>query len=399
MILKKMGLICTGLGVGFLLVELLLRVFSVSFPLFYQLNPHTGISLRPGLEARHHTEGRNIIKISSAGLRDQEHSKIKPENTFRIAVLGDSQAEAMGVPLETTFWAVMERKLNQCENFGGKQVEAINFGVADFGTAQELMALRHYAWDYSPDLVLLAISTSTDIRNNSRILDGSPVRPYFYYEGNELKFDDSFLQSSEYKARSTWAAKVLYTFLTYSRTLQILREARTRLMDDQAVQRKKRLEENVEIEIDDAIREHNIFTMVYREPRDKIWQEAWKITEGLLMLMNKEIIEKNARFLVVSLNDDQQVKPDPLERERFEEKIGVKDLFYPVERIEAIGEKGGFQVLSLGKKFQEFATKNKVFLHGFGGNLGMGHFNKVGHKLTGETIAEHICRDFAKLGP
>jgi hypothetical protein len=399
MYLKKMGLICMGLGVGFLLLEVLLRVFSVSFSIFYQLNPHTGFSLRPGLEARYPKEGRNIIKISSAGLRDHEHSKIKPVNTFRIAVLGDSQAEAMGVPLETTFWAVMERKLNQCENFSGKQVEAVNFGVADFGTAQELMVLRHYAWDYSPDLVLLAISTSTDIRNNSRILDGLPIRPYFYYQGNELKFDDSFLQSSEYKARSTWAAKVLYDFLAYSRTLQVLREARQRLMDDQTAQRKKRLEENNEIGIDDAIREHNIFTMVYREPRDKLWQEAWKITEGLLMLMNKEVSEKNARFLVVSLSDDQQVNPDPLERERFEEKIGVKDLFYPAERIEDIGEKGGFQVLSLGKRFQEFATKSKVFLHGFGESLGIGHFNKAGHKLAGETIAEHICRDFEKLGP
>ena len=101
---------------------------------------------------------------------------------------------------------------------------------------------------------------------------------------------------------------------------------------------------------------------------------------------------------MVSLSDDQQVKPDRLERERFQKKIGVKDLFYPAERIEAIGKKEGFKVLSLGKRFQEIATKSKVFLHGFGKSLGIGHFNKAGHKLTGQTIADYICMDLAKLG-
>mgnify|MGYP001198965912 CR=1 FL=1 len=110
--LKNLGVICVGLGIGFFLVELLFRILGISYPAFYQPNPLTGVFLRPGVEGKSRIEGRNIIKINSAGLRDREHSKIKPENTFRIVILGDSQAEAMGVTLENTFWAIMEKKLN-----------------------------------------------------------------------------------------------------------------------------------------------------------------------------------------------------------------------------------------------------------------------------------------------
>lgn len=72
------------------------------------LDEARGYALRPGMEGWFRKEGESYVRINSDGLRDRQHTKAKPENTLRIAVLGDSYAEALQVPMEQAFWAVME---------------------------------------------------------------------------------------------------------------------------------------------------------------------------------------------------------------------------------------------------------------------------------------------------
>src|SRR6267143_6696372 len=103
-----------GLFVGLLICEIGLRVVGFSSPLFTMTDPYRGISLRPDAEGWWREEGNAYVRINSAGLRDREHAKQKPPNTFRIAVLGDSFAEARQVPIEDTFWAMLEKKLQEC---------------------------------------------------------------------------------------------------------------------------------------------------------------------------------------------------------------------------------------------------------------------------------------------
>ena len=55
------------------------------------------------------SEGK--IRINSDGLRDIEHQLEKPVNTLRIAILGDSFAEARSINLEDTFWFKLKDNL------------------------------------------------------------------------------------------------------------------------------------------------------------------------------------------------------------------------------------------------------------------------------------------------
>ena len=139
---KKLLLILFGLLVGCLLTEVFLRVIGYSYPIFYTTDYYRGFALRPGLEGHYQREGESYVRINSDGQRDRERAKAKPPDTVRIAVLGDSFAEAMHVPMEQTFWSLLERKLEECHAFPGKHVEVLNFGVSGYGTAQELMTLR-----------------------------------------------------------------------------------------------------------------------------------------------------------------------------------------------------------------------------------------------------------------
>src|SRR5213075_647566 len=124
-----------------------------------------------------------------------EHSKTKLANTLRVALLGDSFSEAMHLPMEQTFWWLLQQQLKDCPAFAGKEVEIINFGVSGYGTGQELMTLRQKVWDYSPDVVILVICTSNDMRDNYRQLSKTEQVPYFIYRNGELIYDDSFRTS------------------------------------------------------------------------------------------------------------------------------------------------------------------------------------------------------------
>src|SRR5687767_9299755 len=106
--------IAGGVAAGLLLVEIGLRIIGFRYLNLSQEDQYVGYALRPGAEGWWTKEGKAYIKVNSDGLRDREHSVSKPPDTLRIAVLGDSYTEALQVPLEKTFPAVTEERLQSC---------------------------------------------------------------------------------------------------------------------------------------------------------------------------------------------------------------------------------------------------------------------------------------------
>jgi hypothetical protein len=148
------ALVAAALVAGCFATEVGLRLAGFSHASLYVYDERRGWTLRPGIENRVRTEaGQSFVRTSSAGLRDREHSLAKPPRVVRVAVLGDSFAEALQVAAEQTFWAVLERELGRCPAYAGLTVEVMNFGVGGYGTAQELLMLQDQALEYRPDLV------------------------------------------------------------------------------------------------------------------------------------------------------------------------------------------------------------------------------------------------------
>ncbi|MEK6281557.1 MAG: SGNH/GDSL hydrolase family protein [Acidobacteriota bacterium] len=360
-----------------LIFEIGLRAAGISSPNLVMPDEYRGFSPRPGAEGWWRKEGEAYIKINSDGLRDRERSKEKPANTFRVAVLGDSMMEALQVPLEETASAIMEQRLQECGTLSGRKVEVINFGVSSYGTAQELLTLRHKVWDYSPDLVLLAFTTSNDIKDNSRALAQDPdLRAYFIYQDGKLVPDMSFLESDRFRRQQSFVGKFLFWLKDHSRIVQAVNSMRSAL--------RARREANDQKSVD-------AYNFVYREPGDPVWNEAWRVTEGTVVMMRDEVEKKGASFMVATLSNDWQVHPDPSVRQQFARGLGVAELFYPDQRIKALGEREGFAVVNLARGFREYAERSKVPLHGFGHQIGFGHWNLEGNRLTGEALSKAIC--------
>lgn len=143
---------------AFMLFEIMLRVFTRPPENLAKLKSSSNFlhENKPNAAFRHASaEFDNEIRINSYGFRDDEFNKEKPSDVFRIAVLGDSQEEALQVALADTWQKVMVRKLG---GELGRLVETYNFGVSGYGTDQQWLTLREKVWQFAPDMIILAFS-------------------------------------------------------------------------------------------------------------------------------------------------------------------------------------------------------------------------------------------------
>lgn len=404
----KLTLVVIGFGIGAVIAELALRVSGYSYPEFYQRDAVRGLSLRPAAEAWYRKEGEAYVRINSDGLRDREHAIAKPQDTFRIAIVGDSYCEAFSVSQEEAFWSVMEKELEQCNAFAGRKIEVINFGVSGYGTAQELLTLREKVWKYSPDLVLLAVTTNNDVTDNSRVLKQTDDIPYFIYHGNQLTLDDSFRNSRGFLVGNSRAGRFGAWLSAHSRLLQAIAHGQRGLKILLASWRAKQ-SNDAEPAATPALKsgetaktpeKSDLFArsaelgadnLVYLQPNNAVWNDAWRVTEGLLVEMRDEVAKGGAKFVIVTLSNGPQVLPDAKSREAFKSRFGITDLFYPDNRIKSLGTREGIPVITLAPELQDFAEHNNVFLHGFGKDIGNGHWNATGNRVAGELIAKKIC--------
>src|SRR5258705_13505 len=220
----KVRLIVIGSLVGIIVAELALRLVGYSFPEFYVADVARGYALRPNVQGWYRKEGESFVRINSDGFHDREHSKAKPPHTIRVAVVGDSFAESLQVPIDATFWAIMEARLKECAP-QAHSVEVLNFGVSGYGTAQELITLRERVWNYSPDIVLLAITTNNDITDNARLLESTNDVPNFVYKEGQTEIEDSFRSASGFAWKQATQTTPIRFFRDRSRVIQLIIEA------------------------------------------------------------------------------------------------------------------------------------------------------------------------------
>jgi len=122
----------------------------------YSENPVLDYELCPNFEQIFDGFGTCIpstmIKINSYGFRDYEYPINKPDNSFRIVVLGDSYTFGWGIELNETYSKVLERLLNERDN--DLKYEVLNFGVPGYNAAEKVEMLKYSAMKFDPDLII-----------------------------------------------------------------------------------------------------------------------------------------------------------------------------------------------------------------------------------------------------
>ncbi|MFZ5535024.1 MAG: SGNH/GDSL hydrolase family protein [Patescibacteria group bacterium] len=134
-------------------------------PGFYEPKANTVNEITPewlGKKVEHH--------INSDGLRDnREYEKDKPENVFRIAVMGDSFTYGLFVGDDDPYPKQLEVLANTCG--ADKKIEVINFGVPGYDLEMSAYRYDFRIKDYTPDLIVWYLIENDFDEYNSLVQD------------------------------------------------------------------------------------------------------------------------------------------------------------------------------------------------------------------------------------
>lgn len=368
----KLVSVFLGLLVSLVLLEAGVRLLGLSSGLKFIPDPYVGWVHRASHTYTSRMEGRTIeIKINSRGLRDHEYAYEKPENTFRILVLGDSFTEAFQVHMDDSFPKLIENRLN---NESAGEVQVINAGASGYGTDNELLFYRHEGLKYEPDIVLLALYIGNDIRNNWYKLEnqdaGGTQKPYFVPEGDGLA-----IREFPFFRQESLFSRVKMFLNIHVRLYSFLRETKNNLRHRDSL-------EKAGMPID-----FNLF----KESYSSEWDNAWKVTKALLLKLNTEVKQKNARLYVVLIPSQMQVHKNIWEEQKIQfEKMQntVWDMDKPNRILDDFLARNDIAYIDLLPDYRKFSARigKELYLRSDG------HWNEAGHKLAADLIVKDLAR-------
>ena len=365
------------------IAEITLRLVNFSFPAWEVRDPDLGFVTMPHAEGWWTSEGNAYVKFNKFGFRDLERKKAKLNNSFRIAVVGDSFTQAREVNLEDTFVYKLEVALRECHRKLKQQVEVLNFGMGGYNTAAELQLLETRVFDFKPDLVLLAFYVGNDIHYNHPKMgyfrDISGIgQPLLRFEQGQVKVDFSFRNDAVFqqKLRSRFHRLAL-TLINKFKIFQALYFLKTEFQDYFV---KKPTIKRQETQAGGNL--NSDFSNLISPPREKLWQEAWKLTEAALLHIRDRVQEQGAAFWMAVIAHPRQIHTSE----------PVNEINYPQERIARLASTEEIPLVDFLIPFRQEYQMTKNALHGFKPtNLGRGHWNHRGHELAAQVLGKRLC--------
>ena len=146
------------------------------------------------------------IMMNQWGFRDEKDwTHEKPNDTIRIALIGDSLVEALQV--EKTAAMLLQDML--ADRYPDQRFEVMNFGVSNYSVAQFQLMYEHIVRDFEPDVVVILVAyfhmrRTPQQHTIARMsdMDRLSVRPSYRLDDGELVFVsatdyDRYVQSLE----------------------------------------------------------------------------------------------------------------------------------------------------------------------------------------------------------
>lgn len=332
-------------------------------------------------------EFSNLVKINSWGFRDEEFVREKKVGVFRIAVLGDSQEEALQVELDDTWQKVMARELSDelSKKVSGPEgplagrVESYNFGVSGYGTDQEWLTLREKVWDFNPDMVILAFSPN----------DVGDV-----YKNNLVRIEDERIRvmSPEERAGGNFLGRMARETYTYHLIVKAAsaNELTKRLIDGARVKILGFAKEERFFLSDAQLVEGPFEVIASQKNPPPAVAQAWEVVRALIADMKRQSDERQVPFLITINIPRAQVRES--------DWLQLRDLYKldpasssPYEINEVIAQIAQDLKINFYDPREDAVAwrSQKGDLH-FEADA---HFNQNGHLFMGTKVAEFVLKN------
>tara|TARA_Y100000031_G_scaffold60740_1_gene68556 strand:+ start:270 stop:1517 length:1248 start_codon:yes stop_codon:yes gene_type:complete len=326
------------------------------------------------------------IDINSKGFRDHEIDYEKPDNTFRILVLGDSFTEARQVQLNETFHKLLETKLNNQNNKNTNNTnnnnninqynyQVIAAGVSGYGTENNLAYLNEWGLRYEPDIVILQFLGNNDIRDN---YFGNLYLHNHTYNTLEKNYPLKYSLTKRIfdKVRIAINSR-LHIGVFFEKKLTNLNIIESILLKTGLINKK----ESQDVK--------QSFT-VEAEPWTNEIYHGWDETKLLIKEMNTKCNQNNAHLIIMLTPTDFQVYDE--EYKKYEQLISTTlNKIYNSTKVELMiidfAQQNDINYLYLLPKLIDSSTTNDYF-----GEKDT-HFTKLGHELTSNLIYEKLINN------
>lgn len=329
---------------------------------YRQKDPVVHHGLKPGSSGILVTPEYSIhYKINSMGFRDYEYSAVKPKNTVRIIMVGDSYVEGYGVELENTFGKILEKKLNK--NKTNKRYEVINTGVVSYSPILEYLQIKQKLILLKPDMIILVFCLLTDINNDQDYTELAE----FDAAGLPVKITVT-ASSGETAVRQNFFEKF------FSKEIMVFNKARHFLL------RGFKKGKMATYCYGDIIPEENKVT-----GDDRNWRAAWEKTKHYLKAADELAKKSNIKFAIVMMPSGHHVNGREWDKGRklYDYKAGVTYKNYIFNYMNEFCEKNNINYCDL-LPFYQGAKIYPIFYRADG------HLTAQGGKITADYLYDFL---------
>jgi len=374
-ILFRAAAVAAGLLIGLGIVEMGLRLSGrVTDVPRYTWDPAVGPVRLPnqrGMYIDHNV--RVPYHFNAQGFNDtRSYTPVKPPNTTRVAVVGDSFVEALRVVNKDRF----VEKAQAIMNNSGLPSEWYAFGCSGFGTAQEYLLIRNRVLDYNPDIVVLLFVVN-DVYDSSPYITQIPrYVPAFTIMGNGRlqPLPTEALDLPAWRTVLTYSALVRYTLFHAGLINKFVAAGHGGEMPREQFGPHRPVENSSQSDL------------IERQTK------SWRLMETLLVAINEECQRRNARFAVVWEGNRPAIEAawqskalEPIPASKDPECLGVRR-YYMGEKIEPLCRQHKIPYLDLTLTMTAKVTQERR-RYDFPNDP---HWNALGNAAAAEAIAPWV---------
>jgi hypothetical protein len=268
----------------------------------------------------------NYLVINSDGMVDREYPFAKPDDTLRIALLGDSFTASEYLPTEEKFEGLLERDLTKQL---GKPVEILNFGISATETWNQLQVFHINAIKYHPDIIFLAFFWGNDVRDNIGQLRANSPNPLL--DEYDAPLTRQLKEIRKNFNNSLWNNLLLYQIarVGYGNLEQTIEGWFKPEYLDQ-INRVIAGDDNGDTLNDTKPGTHNMVDTEFNDDDLFFWDsEGWKITRELIIKLKTEAEAAGSRLVLLHFPSEGLVRSNiSLPHEKFDDFLKQNEIPY-----------------------------------------------------------------------